>query len=761
MKNCSILLGIIAAVLLSVHAQELRSLTGHSGGLPSIAYSPDGKTFVSGSMDSTIKLWDAATGNCLRTMAGHTDSVADVMYSPDGKYIVSGSWDKTVKIWDSSTGMCIRTLTGHTSEVRTVAWSPNGSLIVSGSMDTTIKIWNAVTGVCIRTITGHGSIVNSVAFSPDGRWIVSGSDDRTVKIWNATTGAVIKALMGHSGFVTAVAYSPDGATIASGSADKTVKIWDVVTGNCIKTLTGHSRVVNSVSFAPDGKTLLSGSDDATVKIWDTSTGTCIRTLTGHKTEVWDAVYSPDGKVIVSASADRTVKMWSLSLAPKIRAYVESKINVWQKKDEYEKTSEYKARVNDDTRKQKIQEFTNEIVAQLKEQFIATLNWGSYKVLDYDADNESYRIILPDGQETVLAVPRPEAKDFKNNVSSLKFMNVVAAIDGETMKIAQMTIKNPSNNKMYTYDSKVPVVYNASNIQYNFEEVQVDVPQDDVTTNSRITSTTTVVGKADVDTQLPATSTVNPDAVAIIIGNKNYKKTKSVDFALNDVQVMKEYLVKVFGYKEGNILVVPDATKGDFETMFGTDNNYKGKLYNMIKQGTSDVFIYYVGHGAPSVNTKKGYFVPVECDPQYVDLGGYSIDTFYANCAKLNPKSMTIVLDACFSGADLLKNISPMIIEVNNPVVDMDNTIVFASSSGSQVSTWYNEKGHSMFTYFFLKGIHSKAADMNKDGKITVTELYDYISNNNEGVPYYARRLHGIDQTPTVEGKDRSKVIVTY
>jgi hypothetical protein len=225
--------------------------------------------------------------------------------------------------------------------------------------------------------------------------------------------------------------------------------------------------------------------------------------------------------------------------------------------------------------------------------------------------------------------------------------------------------------------------------------------------------------------------------------------------------MKQYLIKTFGLKEGNVFLINNATKGDFETYFGTGTNFKGKLYNTIKANQTDVIVYYSGHGAPSIKDKKGYFVPVECDPQYVELGGYSLDTFYGNLAKIPAKSISVIIDACFSGADLIENISPIVLEIDNPVVAIDNSIVLSSSGNSQPSSWYNEMKHGMFTYFLLKAIHDKNADLDKDNSITFNEIYDFVSNSSEGVPYYSRRLHGFEQSPQISGSNKDKIAVKF
>ncbi len=261
--------------------------------------------------------------------------------------------------------------------------------------------------------------------------------------------------------------------------------------------------------------------------------------------------------------------------------------------------------------------------------------------------------------------------------------------------------------------------------------------------------------------IPIAAIQNPDAIAVIIGNRDYQNAKPVSFALNDAWVMKQYLINALGYKEGNVFFVQNARQSDFYLYFGKKGNHKGKLFNTVKENKSDVFIYYSGHGAPGLKDKRGYFVPVEADPNYIELGGYSADTFYENLSNIPARSITVVLEACFSGATIFENISPMVMEIKNPTSEFKRGVVMASSSGSQVSSWYNEKGHSMFTYFLLKGLQNANADSDHDGAVSFEELYSYISDKTEGVPYYARRIHGVEQNPTIEGDFKNKTLMQY
>ena len=274
--------------------------------------------------------------------------------------------------------------------------------------------------------------------------------------------------------------------------------------------------------------------------------------------------------------------------------------------------------------------------------------------------------------------------------------------------------------------------------------------------------------ADIDSNIPLTNMNNPDAIAVVIGNRKYKNSDipEVKFAYNDAKIMKEYLIKTLGYKENNIIFKLDATKAELEQIFGIKGNHEGQLYDLIKPEKSDVFIYYSGHGAPDLATLKGFFIPSDCDSLKFALSGYSLDLFYENTSQLKAKTVTIVLDACFSGGSstgkyLIASSSLFGIKVSNPTISKGNSICLTSSEGDQVSSWYDSNNHGLFTYFFLKGLRGDA-NKNKDQILTYEELYEYVSDNTEGVPYWARRLHqGRKQNPTIQGVFLSRPLVKY
>jgi hypothetical protein len=120
----------------------------------------------------------------IRTFAGHTAQVLAVAFSPDGRSALSGSGDRTLKLWDVATGRELSTLAGHTAAVTSVAFSPDGGSVLSGSADESLKLWDVATGKEIQSFTGHADSVGSVVFSPDGRSALSGSHDMSLKLWN-------------------------------------------------------------------------------------------------------------------------------------------------------------------------------------------------------------------------------------------------------------------------------------------------------------------------------------------------------------------------------------------------------------------------------------------------------------------------------------------------------------------------------------------------------------------------------------------------
>ncbi|MCX5828384.1 MAG: caspase family protein [Deltaproteobacteria bacterium] len=264
---------------------------------------------------------------------------------------------------------------------------------------------------------------------------------------------------------------------------------------------------------------------------------------------------------------------------------------------------------------------------------------------------------------------------------------------------------------------------------------------------------------DVDSRIPEGKKAMENDVAVIIGNRHYtaRGVPEVAYADRDAKIMREYMIQTFGFKTDNVIYEENATLSKFNELFGTVDKPKGKVFNWMKKG-ANLFIYYVGHGAPDLETQDAYFVPVDANPQYIATNGYRLQTFYANLGKIQAKKITVVIDACFSGNSdrgfLFKEISPALVKVKTGYRGPQNALVMTSAAEDQVSSWYKDKRHSLFTYYFLKGIQGEA-DVNSDGRITVGEMKAYLTEN---VPHMARRLNNVEQHPVIVGNDQEILV---
>jgi WD40 repeat protein/uncharacterized caspase-like protein len=323
--------------------KELRAFTGHADGVDSVAFAPDGKQVLTGGGDNTARLWDVQSGKELRTFTGLSSPVTSVTFSPDGKQVLAGGLRNGARLWDVQSGKELRAFTGHDTSVDSVAFSPDGKQVLTGSWDNMARLWDAQSGKELLTFAGHSSEVFSVAFAPNGKYVLTGSgdlldntpQDNTARLWDVQTGKELRAFTGHSSAVHSVAFAPDGTQVLTGSGgpmgrgDKTARLWDAQSGKELRAFKGHADRVTSVAFAPDGKQVLTGSADRTARLWDVQSGKELRTFTGHSSAVQSVAFAPDGKQVLTGSGevlvlsgDHTARLWDVQSGKELRSFTE-------------------------------------------------------------------------------------------------------------------------------------------------------------------------------------------------------------------------------------------------------------------------------------------------------------------------------------------------------------------------------------------------------------------------------------------------------
>ncbi|VUC27847.1 unnamed protein product [Clonostachys rosea] len=281
----------------------------HTADVETIAFSADDTSMVFGSDDSTVQIWDLATGTLRRSLEAHTGEVTSVACAHNGKLIASGDVDGKVNLWDASTGELQRTLEGRSSNVCEVIFSPDSKLLASKSTNGSIEVLDVESGTLHAPHLGmKGSWRPSMAFSSDGKFLAWG-EGKAVVIRSVESGEIHQTFQGHSDNVKHVAYSTSGGLLASASEDDTVKIWDTKIRSSQQRPDSHSDQVCSMEISPDSRLLASGSSDKSVKVWDAASGKLKYTLEGHTRRVSSLLFSPDSTLIASGSNFDSLKLW--------------------------------------------------------------------------------------------------------------------------------------------------------------------------------------------------------------------------------------------------------------------------------------------------------------------------------------------------------------------------------------------------------------------------------------------------------------------
>ena len=798
--------------------RQKQTLKGHRDAVSSVAFSPDGKTLASGSRDKTILLWDVVTGKQKQTLKKEkwyhvSHEVNSVAFSPDGKTLASGhDGTGTILLWDIATGKQKQTLKGPSSGVYSVAFSPDGKTLAAGDgwREGNVCLLDVATGKQKQKLMGHGSRVNSVAFSPDGKTLASGSrvrsfhsgggfredHSKTLLLWDVATGRQKGTFTGHKDGVNSVAFSPDGEILASGGSDDTIRLWQLapalrkqpqVTDEkpreiLTKQPQTHLPPVLSIETITFSEGVLDADETATlsIRIKNVGPGDARNLSVKLASSLQGLAFSASTRVptIPKQGGEKTVNIQirgTLDL-PTATATLDIRLS----------ESQFKLEIPSKPLRFETRQFQN-----------PELVLADAAVLEGAAAVSNNRIDLNEMIDLKFYVQNTgsgAAENIKvtveNNQRGVLWVGV-ASEKGVQREHPTFRTIDAGKYQLVTYSYLVNSEFTETELRFNIRATErhgrwgftgtqtaaintaltplgtiTELPRENIAPRRRSQVEALPALEIDIRKDIPETSTKNPDAVAVIIGNRNYTNpgVPDVAYAEHDARIVKQYLIQTLGYSEENIHYYLNATKGIFEEVFGNEATHKGRLYDYVESdGSSDVFIYYSGHGAPDIESKQPYLVPTDANPSTVEVGGYALKQLYLNLTKVPYRSATVVIDSCFSGMSASGALIPGakgygIPSVEIPLLPPEKSVIFTATNKRQVANGYTDKQHSLFTYFFLKALHGEA-DTDADDRLTVAEISAYI---NKQVPRISRRIHGSsrEQTPQVDG-NRSLVIVRY
>ncbi len=245
---------------------------------------------------------------------------------------------------------------------------------------------------------------------------------------------------------------------------------------------------------------------------------------------------------------------------------------------------------------------------------------------------------------------------------------------------------------------------------------------------------------------------NRDAVALVIGVASYENTPApAIYADSDALMFRDYASEKLGIPENRIKTLVNDTADERELLLSVKN----WLARSVKQDKTDVYIFFAGHGLASDDGEKMYLLPYDGAPELLERTAILRDELFSDIAAVNPRSVTVFLDTCYSGTtrgtDMLVASRPIVIRAKQQNIP-DGFTVFTAAGGDQTAKPLEEAKHGMFSYFLMKGMEGDA-DGNQDNQITAAELHQYVEQN-------VVQQSGGSQVPELQG-DAGRVLVRF
>jgi len=761
----------------------------------SVAFSPDGKYVLSGSIDGTAALWDISSGSLIRKFSAPKDAPDEglkVAFSSDGSYGITGGGNG-LTIWDLSTGNEIRNI-GAQRRTRFIAIaSDNRSVLTGGWQSGRIKplpahmiLWDMKSGHREQEFRGPwlggfnelGPL--AVAISQDKKYALCTQLQSRLTLWDVASGREIRTVSegGSLHHMRAVAFSPNGQYALSGGNDGKLRLWEIPSLNLVRTINAHEwgrSGIGSVVFSPDGRYALSGgASDGFIKVWNLSAGVAVKSIEAHSgmNRVWSLALSPNGKFILSGG-DASTRLWDFSTSEELATMVSFDNGEWvviTSKGYYnssEKGAKY-LKVTFEGKDYTVDQFYDVfyrpdiVAAKLRGEDIKDL----ITITMQDAIKRPPPTVdIAPLKDTELPKVKVcySAKSAGGGIGEVRLFHNGKLIqsDGYYREAAKSAVEK---TRLASLDSKaiyeemrsVSIKGKADAITVPgkskgdvFEDCKdIDaVPGDNEISVAAFNGNNTVQGYMKTIHFSSKIKPEDPRLYILAVGIDRYKDTNvNLKYAVKDAKDIEEKL-KVQSatlYKPENIhyLLLTDieATK--------TNIVHKvNELSNTIKP--QDSFILFVaGHGVLMQN--QYYMLTHDFNGRVSETNMISSNEIVEMSKKIKSLSQLFIFDTCHAGG--VDTIVNGLYDARMSVLAKKMGLhIYASASDKQAAL-DGYKGNGLFTYSLLDGLNNnRGADKNKDGKISVVGLGSY---SKEKTTKISKEI-GHSQTPLIInfGKD--------